>query len=260
MNGRQLIRRGGERVSRMIARRRPTFDYAALYERVAASTATDADVIGGGDFDLIGRLELGALLDGGLRPDHVLVDFGCGSGRLALHALPFLAGGEYVGMDISETMLRRAQQNIAEAHPDPPCRVTWLQSTGTTFPLRTGSADFICAFSVFTHIEHEDSYRCLVDALRVVRPGGRFVLSCLPLELDLARQVFRESASVPLAQRWSRARNVATSRDFMDAISELAGWQVVAWYRGDEPKVQIAGIGERGAFGQSICVLERPES
>ena len=161
-------------------------------------------------------------------------------------------------MDISETMLRRARQTVSTAHPDPPCRVKWLRSTGTTFPLRTASADFICAFSVFTHMEHEDSDRYLVDALRVVRPDGRFVFSCLPLELDFARQVFRDSASVSLSERWSRARNVATSRDFMDAISELAGWHIVAWHRGDEPTVPLAGINERAAFGQSICVLERP--
>jgi hypothetical protein len=42
----------------------------------------------GGDFDLGGRIQLGVLLRQGLRPTDTLLDLGCGSGRLALKAIP----------------------------------------------------------------------------------------------------------------------------------------------------------------------------
>jgi hypothetical protein len=124
--------------------------------------------------------------------------------------------------------------------------------------LPDASADLICAFSVFTHMEHEDAYRYLIDGLRVTRAGGRFVFSCLPLELELSREIFREAAAFSLAERWRRVRNVITSRDLMDSIADLAGWRVISWYRGDEPTFDVPGLRERAALGQSVCVLERP--
>ena len=110
----------------------------------------------------------------------------------------------------------------------------------------------VCAFSVFTHMEHEDSYRYLLDAFRVVRPGGSFVFSCLPLDLPAAQEIFVAEAALPVAERWRRVRAVTTSRDLMDAISTLAGWRVTDWYGGDHPFL------DQTALGQSVCVLERP--
>jgi Methyltransferase domain len=128
----------------------------------------------------------------------------------------------------------------------------------TSFPLGNRVADVVCAFSVFTHIEHEDTYRYLADAGRLVRAGGRFVFSCLPLELEVSREVFLESAALPLQQRWRRVRNVTTSRDMMDVISGLAGWRVVEWYDGDAARWSIDGSSAPAMLGQSICVLQRP--
>jgi hypothetical protein len=96
--------------------------------------------------------------------------------------------------------------------------------------------------------------------MRVVRPGERFVFSCLPLELQVARHIVPDSAASSLPQSWRRVRNAATSRDFIERIASLAGWSVVAWYSGDEPAAVVPGLGESAALGQSICVLERLQS
>jgi SAM-dependent methyltransferase len=229
--------------------------YHDLYEEHARRVAPH-ESIGAGDFDLVGRIELGALIEAGLRPDDTFVDFGCGTGRLALHAVPYLASGRYVGIDISETMLEQAKR--ANAGAGGGCAVSWLVQVGTELDLPTASADMIAAFSVFTHLEHEDSYRYLVDARRVVRPGGSFVFSCLTMDLDLARNVFSTSASLPFEARWHAVRNVTTSYELMDAISELAGWRVERWIRGDEAQVPVHGRpGVELALGQSICMLTR---
>jgi hypothetical protein len=67
--------------------------------------------------------------------------------------------------------------------------VTWLHKVEASFPLDDEAADVVCAFSVFTHLEHGDTYHHLADGLRVVRAGGRFMFSCLPLDLDVSRQL-----------------------------------------------------------------------
>jgi hypothetical protein len=78
----------------------------------------------------------------------------------------------------------------------------------------------------------------------------------LPLEYTVAREIFLQSARQPLHARWSGVRNVTTSRDHMEAISELAGWTVVRWYSGNADNIAVGD--EHLALGQSSCILQRP--
>lgn len=230
--------------------------YERLYEQQGATLPATVSV-GDGDFDLIGRIELALLIQEGLRPDHTVVDFGCGTGRLAIHLVPFLDGGHYIGIDIARSMLERAGRLLDERAAPSRCRTEWVKQTSPQFALPDDCVDFMCAFSVFTHMEHEDSYRYLLDARRVVRPGGRFLLSCLPMSLPIAREIFLESAGLDLGARWNAVRNVTTTAEFMETIAELAGWKVARWYAGNELNVSVPDRGQH-ALGQSTCVLVRP--
>lgn len=223
----------------------PADIYEALYESHATSQ-TDETVVG----DLrLGVVELEILVDQGLRPADTLVDLGCGIGRLACEVAGWMDGGEYIGTDVSDTMLRRAQSRLDELEGTPNWTVRWLKQRGTTFDLPDESADMISAFSVFTHIEHEDTYNFLLDGRRVIRPNGRFVFSCLPMDLLASRILFDDSARLDFSERWARVRNVTTSIDMMEAISRMAGWEPERWIPTSTDY-----------FGQTICVLRpRPE-
>lgn len=231
--------------------------YERLYDAQGRVMAPGAS-IGAGDFDLIGRKELGLLRMEELRPTDTLVDLGCGTGRLAVHLIPTLVGGHYVGIDIAPSMLDHARALIEARHPSPPCRVSWQQQRSEVFALPDASVDMMCAFSVFTHMEHEDTYRYLVSARRVVRPGGRFLFSCLPMSLAAALNIFLESAARDLAARWASVRNVTTTVEMMETLAALAGWTVRRWYEGDAREIETPGETVRHALGQSTCVLERP--
>ncbi|MEA2844480.1 MAG: hypothetical protein QOJ69_2151 [Actinomycetota bacterium] len=214
--------------------------YEMLYESHATSQ-TDETVVG--DLSL-GPIELEILVDHGLRPTDTLVDLGCGIGRLACEVARWMDGGEYIGTDVSDTMLRRAQSRLAALDTPPKCTVRWIKQRGTTFDLPDQSADMISAFSVFTHIEHEDTYNFLHDGRRLIRPDGRFVFSCLPMDLLPSRYLFDASARLDFSERWARIRNVTTSVDLMDAISRMAGWEPERWIPTSTDY-----------FGQTICVL-----
>ncbi len=228
--------------------------YEALYD--AHARLHGDEVIGDGSFELIGRLELSVLLAEGLQPAHRVIDLGCGTGRLALHLIPALTGGEYVGIEVSTTILERARERIRVAIPTPPCRVQWVHQTSPRFPFDDGSVDMLAAFSVFTHMEHEDTYRYLLDARRIVKPGGRFIFSCLPMSLDIAHKIFLNSAEADFQHRWNSVRNVTTSEPLMETIARLAAWTPVRWYRGDEPNITLVDTDDVWPFGQSICVLQ----
>jgi cyclopropane fatty-acyl-phospholipid synthase-like methyltransferase len=226
--------------------------YESLYEAFAQSSGDEG--VGGGDYNEIGEIELDVLRACGLQPDSTLLDFGCGNGRLAIHAVPFLQHGKYVGVDIAPTFLANAANRLRSVMATGSCDVQLVHQVDERFSLPDDSIDIGCAFSVFTHMEHEDMYRYLTQLNRVVRPGGTMVISCLPLDLDYARVTFVKEAELDVAARWQRPRNVTTSVDLVNAIAQLAGWTVVRWLPGDEHQAS-SEAGEPRSLGQSIAVL-----
>jgi SAM-dependent methyltransferase len=229
--------------------------YERLYEHVARTVPADVSV-GVGDVDFFGRIELGVLIMEGMAPHHTLCDFGCGTGRLAMHAVPYLATGRYVGTDIAESMLTHARKRLALQDSKPNgAEVTFVKQRPDVFDVPDASVDFMCAFSVFTHMEPEDAYRYLKAARRVVRPGGKFVLACLPMHLAAAREIFVAQAEKPFEERWSDVRNFTTTTEQMETVAALAGWDVVRWYRGDEPNIRVPPDDRMLALGQSVCTL-----
>lgn len=216
--------------------------YESLYEAHAQSQGDETVV---GDLSLA-PIEHEIVQDAGLKPSHTLLDLGCGIGRLACEVIPWMeSGGGYIGTDVSESMLSRAEQRVAAVAPNPAPSVRWIKQVGRSFPLESASVDMVCAFSVFTHIEHEDAYGFLCEARRIIRPDGRFVFSCLPMDLLDSRFLFHHSAQLGVTQRWNTVRNVATSIDLMNILSEMAGWEPESWTPGN-----------RERFGQSVCVLK----
>lgn len=230
---------------------------ADVYERVYeqhARSHDDAHAVGAGEYDEFGRLELAILREIGLEPDGQLYDMGCGTGRLAVHVVPFLVSGSYIGSDISPTMLSRCRRNL-ESHGADMDRVELVRQPAASFLVPDGSVRMFCASSVFTHMELEDTYNYLVDARRAIAPGGSFVLSCLPVESSFARAVFLGSASKPIDQRLDEMRNVVTSTALIETIAAWAGWSVRTWYDADDASFDVPGMGSM-RLGQSVLVLD----
>jgi ubiquinone/menaquinone biosynthesis C-methylase UbiE len=183
-----------------------------------------------------------------------LLDFGCGNGRLAVHAVPYLQQGMYVGTDIAPTFLAHAARRVELARAGSSCGVKLIHQVAEQFDLPDHSVDVACAFAPFTHMEHEDMYRYLVQFKRIVRPDGRLVISCLPMNLPDAQPIFLSEAALDPVARWQRVRNVTTSVDLVNEIAALAGWSVVHWLPGDEGQA-LSTTGEMRRLGQSIVVL-----
>lgn len=129
------------------------------------SLAEAKHVIGGiDDFDKIGEEEFGFLLATGLQPEMQLLDLGCGCGRLAVKAIPYLRPGSYAGCDISPNLLGWAVKLTDGGN--------FQLIDGVSLPYRTGAFDRVVAFSVFTHTNLTVTLALLKEIRRVLRPGG----------------------------------------------------------------------------------------
>jgi SAM-dependent methyltransferase len=111
----------------------------------------------------------GLLADAGLRLGDRVLDFGCGAGRLS-NALAEHAA-EIVGVDIASSMIAEAAR--INRRPD---RVRFVHYDGTRLPFEDGSFDSAVSLISIQHAPPDVQLACLVELLRVVRPGGALVL------------------------------------------------------------------------------------
>jgi len=104
------------------------------------------------DWDIHGERQLHFLKSMGMEPHHHLVDLGCGTGRLAEQAIPYLDPGHYVGVDISEQAIARCWELVnVDGFDDKVPTFRW--SRDGLMGLDDGSeVDFVWAHSVFTHL------------------------------------------------------------------------------------------------------------
>jgi SAM-dependent methyltransferase len=125
-------------------------------------------------WDRIADLQFEFMTGAGLRPEHFLLDIGCGSLRGGSRFIPYLDPGRYFGVDRSRELI---ETGLAE-EIDPQVRgakrptVAVMEDFG--FERLGRSFDFALAQSLFTHLPLNSIMRCLVNAARVLESDGRF--------------------------------------------------------------------------------------
>jgi SAM-dependent methyltransferase len=131
----------------------------------------------GGKWEAIGRVQLDFLVAQGLKPEHYVLDVGCGALRAGVHLVGYLEPDHYFGLDINSSLIRAGRWELAQAGLEDKCPPTNLRATDR-FECDFGvSFDVAIAQSLFTHIPLAEIDRCLRQVAAVVKPGGRFFAS-----------------------------------------------------------------------------------
>ncbi len=209
----------------------------------------------GGSYDALGEIEKQLLRAYGLEPHHTLVDVGCGSGRLAKALVPYLTQGRVLATDVVPELLDYAKQG---------CPNNWqfVVVNDIRIPFADNSADFACFFSVFTHLLHEESYCYLLEAQRVVKPGGRIVFSFLEFEHNWT--IFESTYGVIRGGGTNVHLNTFIGRDAIDAWARHLGMSIVELRDGPDRFVPLSRpvayddgqhVEGLAALGQSVCVF-----
>lgn len=208
----------------------------------------------GGEFEAIGLLEFYLLRSCQLQKDHCVIDVGCGSGRLAVQLASFLEG-RYVGIDVVPELIDYAKKITKRADWD------FLIAPGLSIPVANNCADFVCFFSVFTHLLHEESYHYLEEAKRVVKPGGYIIFSFLEFAIPSHWKIFLGALTDTDPQK---VLTQFLSRDAIAAWANYLDLQIVAIEDGDKPHIPLPQavrwdngheMIERGNLGQSVGIL-----
>ena len=222
------------------------FHFVEDYERLIKSllavhpVETAMELAVGGKYELLGEIERDILVHAGLRNGMTVVDLGCGSGRLA-HALGKVMKIDYWGIDIVEELLRYARTKA-------PNNYEFVLNRKLTLPIGDAAADMVCAFSVFTHLLHTETYLYLQDFRRVLKPGGRAIFSFFEFTEPNHWPVFDGTVAT---QRNSSTPhlNMFIERNAIELWSNKLGFEVERFI--DSQAAPWGG----DALGQTIAIL-----
>jgi len=98
----------------------------------------------------------------------VIVDFGCGNGRVIQEMKKINSQAEYIGLDVSEMALKSAAAIL------PDCKFYKIEDGGN-LPLENNFVDFVFSSEVIEHIY--DTENAFSEISRILKPGGKLLLT-----------------------------------------------------------------------------------
>src|SRR5688572_3968388 len=97
-----------------------------------------------------------------------LVDLGCGGGQLCIHAANL--GWSAVGVDNAPGMIQESKANAGDLE------IEWRVAAYDESGLPSGGFDAVTAMGLIEYLPDDDGL--FSEAARLLRPGGRFAVSC----------------------------------------------------------------------------------
>lgn len=197
----------------------------AVQARYDGLAGTEANLSCGGALDLAAP-----------RPGEVLVDLGCGRGRDLCRAAGLVGpAGQAIGVDASEEMLARARA-ATEGLPN----VRLVRADLEALGLPAASAEVVVSNCAINHAP--DKAAVFREIHRVLRPGGRLVVSDVVSEGVLPEAIRRDPAA------WAACYGGAIPEDEYLAAVRAAGLRDV------EVLARTAPYEKGGARVRSVTV------
>ncbi|MBG0832297.1 class I SAM-dependent methyltransferase [Planomonospora sp. ID67723] len=168
----------------------------------------------------LGQMQFDYLVGHGLRPEHRMLEIGCGNLRAGRLFIDYLDTGGYYGLDISPDILVAAQQTLAAygLRGKLP-HLTPVRDLRFDF-LPDRHFDVVHAHSVFSHSPLHVIEECFAHVGRVMKPGGWFDFTFDRTE-GREHQVLREDFYYRTETLVDLAAKYGLTAKFMDDWEEL---------------------------------------
>jgi SAM-dependent methyltransferase len=211
----------------------------------------------------------------GLKGHSAVLDLGSGLGRVAIPLTDVLdEGGEYHGVDIVKSAIKRCQQEITKRYPHFHFYHTPVYNdlynaggpgvTDITLPFDYDSMDVAVANSFFTHLLWEETAFYLEKTAAFLKSGGAFYASFFILDEDNIKkatnaadqsEAFRfpyQDHNVFLMSQTVKRANVAYKKEKLFALLEDLGYTVENFF----PGYWRGGNNQKAIDFQDILILK----
>jgi len=174
-----------------------------------------------------------------LKPGEIVLDLGSGGGiDVLLSARRVGPTGVAYGVDMTDEMLALAQENKRKSGL---ANVHFLKGDIEHIPLPANSVDVIISNCVINLAADKD--RVLAEALRVLKPGGRFAVSDVIVRGEMPDAIRRNM------ELWiGCVAGALSDRDYLDKLARAgfvdAGIEVTRVYGVDDAREFLAAQGE----------------
>lgn len=229
--------------------------------------------VGGGDFYAVGEVIRNELVAfAGLKPQHHVLDIGCGTGRVAFALAGYLdREGLYTGFDVSVDglawMIRHLPKTQAgfrivradifntEYRPD-----ATTSAAGYRFPVSDASVDVVFATSVFTHLRPDDARNYFLETARSLRSGGTAYVTAFVVTPERAKAIAAGGAYFKFHRFGTNAYVAAP--DVPEAViafdeAQLMSWIAEAGLTLDRPFRPGSWCGQAAPDFQDVLLLRK---
>jgi len=245
-----------------------------LGRRDAMTPPRSARFIGSGEYTEIGKEFLGYFTTlGGLTPHSRVLDVGCGQGRMAVPLTRYLSGaGAYDGFDIvlkgiewCRVNISATRENFRFHHAD--IRNSEYNPGGEyaaaeyRFPFDDATFEFVFLTSIFTHMRPPEVARYLAEIGRVLKPGGRCLVTWFLLNAESRALIAADRAELSflyeidgclVTNKAVPEEAIAHPQELVQAMYASAGLSL-------EPVRYGAWCGRASFLSyQDVCVASRP--
>jgi len=178
-----------------------------------------------------------------LRTGETVLDLGSGAGIDAFLAAEEVGpGGRVIGVDMTPQMLERARRNAARTGRG---NVEFREGRLEALPVENASVDAVTSNCVINLVP--DKAAVFSEVARVLKPGGRMVVSDIVLDGPLPEAVKKDIAA------WAGCISGALGREEYVALVEAAGLESVEILKDDDYGASM----EAAAPDQARELLER---
>jgi ubiquinone/menaquinone biosynthesis C-methylase UbiE len=186
-------------------------------------------------FEAAGLRDATEVLGPLIRSTDIVLDLGCGIGRVARYVAPLCR--EIWAVDVSETMLGMARERLAEVP-----NVRFVLGDGTSLAdVPSESIDFAYSLLTLQHVEREHAFMLMRELRRVLRARGIAYLTFPNLLSDQYLEAFLHYVEVGEAGNSARARFYTPEE--VRRLLPAAGFEVRQLHAGVEIVVTCDAVG-----------------
>jgi SAM-dependent methyltransferase len=211
-----------------------------------------------------------------------ILDIGCGTGLLAIASQPFLGStGKYIGIDVAKEDIDFCRGHYPESsfefvhlETENPFYAPKQSTQKLEWPIENSSVDLVTALSVWTHFGEEDAEFYLKEVGRVLKPGGKAIVTFFLLDdlyyANVGKRTAEEGQFHTLPQnrwvfdqptygstRWFHPdwadvpeKAIGLNQAGLDAIADSAGLSLIERHNGNWKEIP-------GIFFQDVLIFQK---